>query len=471
MSSTLHRLSLVRLAEEIRRGAVSPVDAVRCMMDRIAAHDGALHAFAHLNDAALDQARRAAAEIAAGLVRGPLHGVPLAAKDLFDTADMPTEFGSPVLRGRRPGRDATVIARLRAAGAIILGKTTLTEGAYADHHPEVVPPVNPWGAAHWTGTSSSGSGVAVAAGLIWGALGTDTGGSIRLPSSCCGVTGIKPTWGRVSRAGALALAPSLDHMGPMARSVADAVTMLGVMAGPDPRDPTASQLPVPDYMAELAKPVRGLTIGIDRGLLKARADDQVLASIEHVIEVMTGLGARFVDVTLPPIEPALTGWAVQCAVEAAIVHRDHWSTRSAEYGPRLAALIDRGHRHTAFELAEAQEHRRDFAGAMEALYAACDVLLIPGLPVAGPTLDYMSGLGEDPAAILAIGPFTAPFDVSGQPTITVPCGISEKTRDGGGIPLGCQFAGPRFAEALIARAAHAFQTATDWHTHRPEGYA
>src|SRR5690606_31074135 len=146
--------------------------------------------------------------------------------------------------------------------------------AYADHHPEVVPPVNPWGAAHWTGTSSSGSGVAVAAGLIWGALGTDTGGSIRLPSSCCGVTGIKPTWGRVSRAGALALAPSLDHMGPMARSVADAVTMLGVMAGPDPRDPTASQLPVPDYMAELAKPVQGLTIGIDRALLKARADDQ-----------------------------------------------------------------------------------------------------------------------------------------------------------------------------------------------------
>ncbi|MFD0391227.1 amidase family protein [Tistrella bauzanensis] len=222
------------------------------------------------------------------------------------------------------------------------------------------------------------------------------------------MTGIKPTWGRVSRAGALALAPSLDHVGPMARSVADAVAMLGVIAGPDPLDPTAARDAVPDYAAEIARPVRGLAIGIDWRLLRARADDAVLASIDHVIDVMTGLGARMVDVRLPEIDPVLEGWAVQCAVEAAIVHRDDWATRPDDFGPRLAALIDRGHHHTAFELALAQDRRRTFTGAMEAVYDACDVLLVPGLPVAGPTLDYMAGLGEDPAAILAIGPFTAP---------------------------------------------------------------
>ncbi|GGB42761.1 putative amidase AmiD [Tistrella bauzanensis] len=469
MSATapLHHLSLIRLAFEIRHGRVSPVDAVQAMHDRIARHDGQLHAYATVDAAgALARAEQARAEIARGLCRGPLHGVPVAVKDLFDTADMPTEFGSRVMRGRRPAADATVVARLRAAGAILLGKLTLTEGAYADHHPDTVAPVNPWGAAHWTGTSSSGSGVAVAAGLIWGALGTDTGGSIRLPSACCGITGIKPTWGRVSRAGALALAPSLDHVGPMARSVADAVAMLGVIAGPDPLDPTAARDAVPDYAAEIARPVRGLAIGIDWRLLRARADDAVLASIDHVIDVMTGLGARMVDVRLPEIDPVLEGWAVQCAVEAAIVHRDDWATRPDDFGPRLAALIDRGHHHTAFELALAQDRRRTFTGAMEAVYDACDVLLVPGLPVAGPTLDYMAGLGEDPAAILAIGPFTAPFDVAGQPTVTVPCGISAS-----GIPIGCQFAGPRFAEALVARAGHAFQTATDWHTRRPAGFA
>src|SRR5277367_6507604 len=250
MTSDLHYLELTEIARRLHAREISPVEATTAQLARIERLDGQLKSYAHMMaEAALVQARTAEAEIMRGEIRGPLHGVPIAVKDLCWTRGVPTAAGMSIYKDFRPTEDATVVRKLNAAGAVILGKLQLTEGAYADHHPGIAPPVNPWNAAHWSGASSSGSGVATAAGLCYGSLGSDTGGSIRFPSAANGVTGLKPTWGRVSRHGVFELAASLDHIGPMARSVADAAAVLTAIAGPDPLDPTARHEPVPDYPA------------------------------------------------------------------------------------------------------------------------------------------------------------------------------------------------------------------------------
>jgi amidase len=452
------------LGDDLEAGRVSPVELTELMLDRIARYDGALHSYAVVDaDGARLSAAVAEAEIAANGRRGPLHGIPIAVKDAFFTTGVRTRFGSPVYDGWEAPFESTATARLRAAGAILLGKLTLTEGVYADHHPTIAPPVNPFGPGFWTGTSSSGSGVATTAGLCYASLGTDTGGSIRLPSSCCGLVGIKPTWGRVSRHGVFPLAESLDHVGPMARSAADAAALLAAIAGPDPADPTAAPQAVPDYLATIADGVAGVRIGIDWEFLHGRATAEVIASIDAVEGTMAELGARFVDVRFPPVDDVLRGWAVQCAVEAAIAHAETFPAQRASFGDRLAALLDRGRAFSGIALAAAQRARRDFTGRMAALFADVDLVVVPGLPVAGPSLEYMATLGEDPAAILAIGPFTAPFNACGYPTITLPCGASAD-----GIPIGVQFAGAPFSEALLCRAAHAYQTRTGWHRRRPQ---
>jgi amidase len=451
------------LSRDIARGALSPVDLTELMLERIALHDGRLHSYVTVAaDVARRSALEAAAEIKAGRWRGPLHGIPMAVKDVFYTTDIRTGLGSAIYQDWQAPYESTATARLRAAGVVMLGKLTATEGVYADHHPTIAPPINPFGAGHWTGTSSSGSGVAVTAGLAYATLGSDTGGSIRLPSSCCGLVGVKPTWGRVSRHGVFPLAESLDHVGPMARSAADAAALLAAIAGPDPADPTAVSIAAPDYLAEIEGGIAGLTVGIDWTFLQAKATSEVLDSIATVVTTLTRLGAHFVDVTFPETEAILRGWAVQCAVEAAIAHRDTYPARRAEYGPRLAALLDHGAAFTGIELGEALKSRRNFNGRVALMFEGIDLFLVPGLPVAGPTLDYMASLGEDPEAILAIGPFTAPFDVCGYPTLTTPCGASEA-----GIPIGFQFVGKPFAEANLCRAAHAYQSVTDWHLRRP----
>jgi amidase len=456
--------SFTALSAAIRAGDLSPVLLTELMLDRIARYDHRLHSYAAVTaDQALASATVAAAEIAAGQWRGPLHGVPIAVKDIVYTPDMPSSFGSPIYRDWTPPYESTVTRRLRAAGAVLLGKLALTEGVYADHHPTVTPPVNPFGSAHWTGTSSSGSGVATTAGLCWASLGSDTGGSIRLPAACCGLVGIKPSWGRVSRHGVFPLAESMDQVGPMARSVADAAALLGVIAGPDEADPTAAPVAVPDYLAACAAGIGGLTIGIDGGLIGARADAAVAASIAAVAAELGAAGAKLVDVTLPPLDDVLLAWATQCAAEAAIAHRPTFPARAGEYGPRMAALLRRGAAMGATELADALRLRRQFTGAMARIFDGIDLMLIPALPVAGPSLDYMAALGPDPAGILAIGPFTGPFNLCGYPTITLPCGVSDQ-----GIPIGCQLVGKPFAEAMLVAAGQAYQNRTDWHLRRPE---
>lgn len=457
-------LSLVETSDAIRSCDVTPLQVVENLLGRIEAVDSALHSFVNVAaEPALVQAHAATDEIRAGTWRGVLHGIPLGLKDAIFTTRIKTGIGSPVFELWQAPYDATVVSRIEAAGGIILGKLTLTEGAYADHHPTIIPPVNPWGNAHWTGASSSGAGVAVAAGLCYGAVATDTGGSIRFPSACCGVVGIKPTWGRVSRHGVFPLAESLDHVGPMGRTVADCAALLGVIAGADNADPTSSLVEVPDYMAALNRGVARLRVGIDWDFIGAGSTDEVVAAMQAVVVVLQGLGAKMVAISFPETEMIRRGWAVECAVEAAIGHRGLYPSNAADYGSKLSALIERGMRHSGIALAQAQKARRQFEGEVNRIFTDVDVLVVPGLPVAGPTIKQMSELGDDLAAALSIGKFAAPFDVSRHPTITVPCGFSSM-----GVPVGFQFVAPHFSEALLCTAGHAYQTATDWHVRRPQ---
>src|SRR6185436_20321849 len=264
-------------------------------------------------------------------IRGPLHGVPIAVKDLCNTAGIATAAGMAIHKNHVPARDATVVARLKAAGAVLLGKLQMTEGAMSTHHPSIAPPVNPWGEALWPGVSSSGSGVATAAGLCFGSLGSDTLGSIRFPSAMNGLTGLKPTWGRVSRAGVFALAESLDHIGPMTRSAADAAAMLGAIAGVDPDDPTALQDPVPDYLANIGRGVREIRIGIDRALNAAGADQDMVRVSEEACAALARLGAVVRDVAFPSPDEVARDAVLLCAIEAAVAHEATYPSRAAEY--------------------------------------------------------------------------------------------------------------------------------------------
>ncbi len=459
MSTELHWLTLTEVAAKIAAREVTSSEVTRAMLERVAALDPALHAYvAVLAERALAQASVADREIVAGRYRGPLHGVPIAVKDLCDLVGTPTTAGTTILRDRIATSTATVVERLEAAGAIILGKLMLTEGAMANHHPAVAAPVNPWSAQRWPGVSSSGSGVATAAGLCFGSLGSDTGGSIRFPSAACGIVGIKPTWGRVSRAGVFPLAASLDHIGPMTRSVADAAAMLGVIAGGDPRDPTALHAPVPDYAAAVGRGARGLRIGVDERYAADGMDAEVAGLVMATIEVLRQLGAEIVAVTVPPTEGLIAQWNATCAAEAAVGHKGLYPERAAEYGPALAAFLEAGRKLPATAYAAAHEARLGFSGELRAVFEDIDLLLTPTLGVPTPSLTLPSA----PAAAAAVMRFTAPFDYSGSPTISVPCGF---TADG--MPASLQLVGRHLEEETLIAAGAAYEGATSWRQRRP----
>jgi amidase len=298
MPADIHYLSLAEVASQIKARQLSSVEATQAILDRITKLDPKLKSFATLTpERALKDAARLDQERAGGKSRGPLHGVPIAVKDLCNTEGVPTAAGMAIHRQYVPAKDATVVRRLKEAGAVLLGKLQMTEGAWGTHHPGIPAPINPWNAAYWSGVSSSGPGVATAAGLCFGSLGSDTLGSIRFPSTMNGVTGLKPTWGRVSRAGVFACAYSLDHIGPMAREARDAAIMLGVIAGADPDDPTASPQPVPDYAGTIEAGVKSQKIGVPVGLVDLDADvERVLGGVADVLKRAC---AELVEVKLP----------------------------------------------------------------------------------------------------------------------------------------------------------------------------
>jgi amidase len=459
----LHYLELVELTRRMHAREISPVEATQAELDRIEALDKSLHSFALVTpEAALEQARQAEAEINRGDIKGPLHGAPIAVKDLCWTAGVPTAAGMTIHRDFRPQEVATVVKKLRTAGAIILGKLQLTEGAFADHHPDITPPVNPWNAAHWSGASSSGSGVATAAGLCYGSLGSDTGGSIRFPSAANGVTGLKPTWGRVSRFGVFELAATLDHIGPMARSAVDTAAMLGVIAGSDEKDPTASREPVPNYLAGIDRGVRGLRIGVDAAWNRKGTDARMVQAVDEATATVRELGAEIREVVVPDPSAVIADWSAHCGIETAVAHEATYPARKSEYGPALAGLIDLGRSQSAMDYQKMLLRRLDFTGRLRALFETIDLLLIPAQAFASPTTAEMATLGQDPGKLASLLRCTCPFDASGSPTITLPCGFTEA-----GTPVAFQFVAPHFREETLFRAGYAYQGATDWHRHHP----
>jgi amidase len=462
-NTNLHYLGLVEVGKLIQSRKLSPVEVTQAELDRIARLDGALKSYSTVvGEAALAQAHAAEKEIASGKVRGPLHGVPVAVKDLCWMKDTPTSHGMTILRDNKPKEDGTVVARLREAGAVILGKLQQTEGAYADHHPKIEPPKNPWNAELWTGVSSSGSGVATAAGLCYGSIGTDTGGSIRFPSAANGITGLKPTWGRVSRYGAFELAATLDHIGPMTRSAIDCGAMLGAIAGADPKDPTAVPVPVPDYLANLSGSLRGMTVGVDRKLVNDSSDADTKKAFEAALKAVAELGATIKDIKFPDPADVVNDWFPLCGAETAVAHEATYPSRKDEYGPGLAGVIELGRQLSGMDYQKIVLRREAFRGQLRALFETIDLFVIPAQAVAAPTLAKMATFGEDPDLLNGLLRFTCPFDMTGSPTITVPAGV---TANGGRI--GFQFVGRHFDEARLVIAGDAFQRVTDWHKQHP----
>jgi amidase len=462
-SNDLHYLELLEVGRLIQSRELSSVEVTKAQFARIDKVDGALKSYVRtMNDSALAEAARADAEIARGELRGPLQGVPVGVKDLCWTQGVPTAAGMTLYKDFVPTEDGTVVRKLREAGAVILGKLQLTESAYADHHPSVSPPVNPWNAAHWPGVSSSGSGVATAAGLCYGSLGTDTGGSIRFPSAANGLTGLKPTWGRVSRYGAFELAATLDHIGPMTRSAADAGAMLGAIAGADAKDPTASLLPVPDYLADTAKGLAGLRVGIDTRWSTEGVDAPTRAVFDAAVAVVKSLGAEVREVRFPDPVQIIEDWFPLCGIEAAVVHEKTYPSRKDMYGPAVAGLVDLGLAQRGVDYQKIVLRRHDFSGKVRAMFQDIDLLLIPATGIASPTMERMAQMGVDAELMAAMLRYTCPFDMTGSPTITLPGGFTPA-----GMPVAFQFVSRHFDEALLVRAGAAFQQATDWHRKHP----
>jgi len=462
--SELHYQSLSDTCRQLKSGALSSAELTEYMVSRIVEHDEQLKSYALLMiESAAQQAAQLDVQRAGGQPLGALHGVPIAIKDLLFTRGVPTASGTRVMRDFKPDYDATVVTRLRQAGAVIIGKTQLTEGAFGAHHPDIDPPKNPYNRDHWPGVSSSGSGVAVAAGLAFGALGTDTGGSIRFPSASCGLVGIKPTYGRVSRYGAFALAESLDHIGPMCRTVEDAARMLEVIAGQDPDDTTTLADPVPNYVAASSEPLGKLAIGVDWTYATSGVDADVAAALRAACERYQDAGAEIVEVQLPSEYRQLVDeWGITCGVECARAHADFFPARRAEYGPVLAGLLDLGLSVPQSKYDELESVRAIFRSKLDALLGSVDVLMTPCMTSVAPTVAEMdqSVASEDERA--AFITFTAPFDYSGHPTITLPAGLNAA-----GLPLSFQLIGPHLGEAMLVRAGAAHEQALGPMPHPP----
>ena len=462
-SGDLHFLEIAEVSRLLATRKVSALELTEQMLRRIERVDPTLKSYALVTpELALAQAKEADRLIGRRQLLSQLHGVPIAVKDLCFTKGVKTASGMPLHRDFEPPVDATVVRRLREAGAILLGKLQLTEGAFADHHPLVVPPVNPWHADHWSGASSSGSGVATAAGLCFGSLGSDTGGSIRFPSAANGTTGLKPTWGRVSRHGCFELAASLDHIGPMCRSATDAAIMLGAIAGIDPDDPTTLRAEVPDYQAADDRDLRGFRVGFDEGYVLSGVESDVRRAVDEARRVMVSLGAQIVPMTFPNVDAAVADWGPHCAIETAVAHDKTFPSRRAEYGPGLAGLLDAGRAMSAADYQRILLRRRDFTGRVHQALEPVDVMLLPAQPFAAPTVARMATLGRVPAELAALIRYTAPFSFSGHPTLTVPAAFTTK-----GLPVAVQFVGRHLGEVDICRAGRAFQRATDWHRRHP----
>ena len=463
----LTRLSIAEAGDQLRCRALSPVELTRAYLERIQRQDGDLLAYITVLPAqAMATARAAEQEIAQGHYRGPLHGIPIALKDLVMTRGIRTTCGSRILGAWVPEADATVARRLSEAGAILLGKLNMHEFAYGPTgvNPHYGTPRNPWDRTRMPGGSSSGSGVAVAADLCAGALGTDTGGSVRIPAALCGIVGLKPTYGRVSRAGVIPLAWSLDHVGPMTRTVADAALLLQVLAGHDPADPSTAAVPVPEYRRALEGEIRGLRLGLPKDLFFERLDPEVRAAVLAAARSLEGLGASVEEVPLPRIAHAGPASFAIIAAEATAYHEPYLKIRAAEYGADVRARLTTGQFVLATQYLKAQRARQVIRAEVDATLRQVHALLFPTTPIPAPPLEArgvtVDGLTEDVRGWLIR--CTRPINVTGHPALSVPCGFTS-----GGLPIGLQLVGRYFDEATLLRIGHAFEAVSPTRDRRP----
>lgn len=466
MTDALHYREICELVDLLDRGEVTSRQLTEATLDRIATVDEWLGAYAFVApEEALAQAAESDERRKADATRGPLDGIPLAIKDIYDKRGWRTEAGMAVRSGQVATSTATVVERLDAAGAVIVGKVHTTEGVYTEHTPPFRAPLNPWDADRWVGVSSSGSGVAPVAGLCYGALGSDTGGSIRMPSASNGATGLKPTWGRVSRAGVVELAATLDHVGPICRSARDAGLILGAIAGADPRDPTASLRPVPEFAATTPASLSGVRIGIDPEWSYRDVSIDVEKAHREAEQVLRDLGAELTPITLPDPTEAITDWFGVCAVQTARAHRGLYPEHKDSYGPALSELIDRGIAMSGIEYDELLQRRLIFKGQMEAALAQVDTVLIPAMSFIAPPVAKMIRMDDETTA--GVHRFTVPFTLSQLPTITFPGGFTT-TEAGNPFPVGLQMVGSAFDERRLVDVVGAFQAATPWNKQHPD---
>lgn len=462
MSEAVLQLDTAAAGELIRKRELSPVELTEAALARIDRVDPAVSAFAHTTpEQALAAARQAERELASGLDRGPLHGIPAGVKDLFDTVGVPTEGDCGAYAGRVPDEDAACVTRLREAGAVLLGKTHTHELAYGVTTPATR---NPWSLEHVAGGSSGGSGAAIAAGECTIALGTDTGGSIRIPSACCGVAGLKPTYGRVSRHGVMPLSPSLDTAGPLGRTVRDVALAFAVLAGHDPRDPASVDVPVDDYLGGLDAGVTGLTLGLAGGLFSSTPTPDVAAAVKEAARVLADAGAEIRDVELPLAEHgAMTVFAL-CLPEAAQAHARVLRERPDAIGEEVRTYLEVGALRPAEEHTRARRVRAAMQRAWRTAFEGLDAVIAPTLPATAMRADARGvSLPEGEVSVVpAYLRFCAPVNVVGLPALSVPCGFDQS-----GLPIGLQLIGRPFGEATLLRIGYAYERATPWHERRP----
>ena len=459
-------LGLAEAGALLRQRKLSPVELTEALLARIERLDGTFHAFIKLTpEAALAAARAAEAEIAAGRWRGPLHGIPYALKDIIDVAGLPTTAHSKLLVANIAAADAPVAARLKAAGGVLLGKLSTHEFAIGGPSFDLPwPPArNPWNPDYFPGGSSSGSGAGLAAGLFPAALGTDTGGSIRNPAAQCGITGLKPTYGRVSRRGVLPLAFSLDHVGPMTRTVRDNALLLQAIAGHDPFDPASADEPVPDYAQSLGQGVKGLRIGVIRHFYTTdlEADGEMVAAIEAAARLFAEAGAEVRETRLPPLQDFSACGQIIMLAEAYAVHERWLKQRPQDYGARGRERLLAGAGLSAADYLQAVRWRLALRDRAAAAFREIDLALTVSSHDPACRID-------DDAALAATYARQArmPFNVTGQPALVIPAGFAKS-----GLPLSLQLVGHPFAEATLYRAADAYEEATGWTRRRPPGLA
>jgi aspartyl-tRNA(Asn)/glutamyl-tRNA(Gln) amidotransferase subunit A len=461
-------MSLTSVAKAIADKRVSSREATKSCLDRIAQWEPRLNAFMAIEaDTALAAADAADAALARGNSGGALHGVPLAHKDMYYDAGKVVTCGSKIRRDFVATTTSTALQRLKDAGTIRLGSLQMSEFAYGPtgHNAHFGAVHNPWAVDHITGGSSSGSGSAVAARLTFAALGSDTGGSIRMPAHFCGVTGLKTTVGRISRAGAMPLSQSLDTVGPLARTAEDCALLLGLMAGADPADPTAIAGPLPDYMSATEEPIKGLTIGVPTAFYVDDLDPEVARILDETVAVLKREGAKIVQVELPDQRQLTAACQFVLAVEAAAFHKRWMIERPQDYGPQVLMRLQNGLAIPGVSYLEVMRWRGPALAAHLAAVDGVDAVLAPVAPVAAPTIaeSDVGNRHDAEAVIQRMTSFTRPINYLGLPSLSIPAGFTDR-----GLPVGMQLVGRSFDEAMLLRIGAAFQRATDFHDRVPE---